>query len=245
MTTPLRLRVIAPIALPAAAIAGRRQRYRELAGPRFEVTLDPLADPDAPRALDDEDAIAASHAIIRAQIDALDPADADLAMPDCVLDPGLVVGHASAVPAVGILHLVAGHLAALGRRFSAVTRNEPIADELARKLDEYGLYRSLVGVDVIHGGVELISDEPEWIRRLGAVVRTRGAAGVDTVFNGCSAVPIPPEMTAAGAPVAVVDPTLLALRLLSVALDSGLVGGAPQLFPGPKHAGVALPAGTL
>ncbi|MTD15773.1 hydantoin racemase [Nakamurella sp. YIM 132087] len=220
MTGPLRLRVIAPVRLPDEAIGARQARYRELAGPGLQVDLDPLTGPDAPRALDDAAAVEASIACVRAQAEAVTPDVADIVLPDCVLDPGVIPGAASQVPVLGILQLVGSHLAALQQPFTAVTRNRPIADELHRKAGEYGFGHLLLETDVIDGGIELISDEPEWVRRLSAVAVRRAAEGIGTVFNGCSAVAVPPGLAAG---VAVIDPTALALQLLSLSRSTGLL----------------------
>ena len=57
-------------------------------------------------------------------------------------------------------------------------------------------------------------------RRHGPPAQRAQSAGVETLFNGCSAVDIDTDHLGS---VAVVDPTALALQLLSLAPTAGLV----------------------
>ncbi len=220
MTRP-RVRCIAPVHLPADRLAWRAERYRALglsAVVPLDVDLVNLPS-SAPPALDTADAVEASIGAVRAIALSADPAEVDAVMPDCILDPGVEEGFAAdlrePVPVLGMTRLVAHHLVASGRRFSAVTRNQAIADELARKLAEYGLAHAFTGTDVIDGSLELVSDHAEWNARLAAVVRGPRATAAGTVYNGCSAVDV--DLAQDGGPL-VVDPAPLALDLLSLAL---------------------------
>jgi len=215
------VRCIAPVHLPADRLAWRAERYRALglsAVVPIDVDLVNLPS-SAPPALDTRDAVEASIGAVRAIALGVDPTEADAVMPDCILDPGVMAGFTAdldePVPVFGMTRLVAHHLVAGGQRFSAVTRNQAIADELARKLDEYGLAHAFAGTDVIDGSLELVSDHEEWNARLAAVVRGPRATAAGTVYNGCSAVDVDLEQD--GGP-RVVDPAPLALDLLALVL---------------------------
>jgi Asp/Glu/hydantoin racemase len=120
-----------------------------------------------------------------------------------------------------MLHLVAGHLASLGRRFAAVTRNQVIANDLARKVAAYGLSDALTGVHVLDIDFCFVSDHEGWSKAMRPLQATLEAEGTGTLFNGCSAVDLDSDRLGA---VSVVDPTALALQLLTVAGGAGLVG---------------------
>jgi len=221
--TALRVKAIAPIALPADQLAWRAQRYRALgqAAGGLDIRLVNLAGPDAPPSLDSDDAVQASSGLIRAEILRTDPAEFDVALPDCVLDPGVEAGPAAddPVPSAGLLKLVGYQLAAAGRTFSAVTRNDVIGRELERKVTEYGLADYFAGVDTIDGDISLVSDEQEWMNRLRSVTEGERAKKAGTIFNGCSAVDVQDPVVNG---VFILDPTPAALRLLQVAAESGL-----------------------
>ena len=221
--TALRVKAIAPIALPPDRLAWRAERYRALgrAAGGLDVSLVNLAGPDAPPSLDSEDAVQASDGLIRAEILRTDPAEFDVVLPDCVLDPGVEAGPAAGtpVPSTGILKLVGFQLAAAGRRFSAVTRNDIIGRELERKVAEYGLSEFFAGVDTIDGDISLVSDEREWMNRLRSVTKGARAKKAGTIFNGCSAVDVDNPLVNG---IFILDPTPAALRLLQVAAETGL-----------------------
>jgi Asp/Glu/hydantoin racemase len=222
MTELPNVRFIAPVHLPEDRIAWRAGRYREL-GHAAVVPLDielvnlPAG---APRSLDSDAAVQDSIGYVRSVVERTEARRYAAVLPDCILDPSVEAHGAPAAddgpaPVFGITHLVAHHLASFGRRFSAVTRNRPIADELARKLDEYGLAALFAGTDVIDGAIDLVSDHDEWNRRLDAVTAQPRARSAGTVFNGCSAVDVAdPVMNG----VTVLDPTPLALDLLGIGL---------------------------
>jgi Asp/Glu/hydantoin racemase len=221
--TGLRVKAVAPITLPEDRLAWRAGRYRALgqAAGGLDVQLVNLAGPDAPPSLDSDDAVQASSALIRAEILCTDPAEYDVVLPDCVLDPGIAAepDPGDPVPSTGILRLVGFQLAAAGRMFSAVTRNEVIGREFERRVAEYGLSDYFAGVDTIDGDLALVSDEREWLSRLRAVAERARAKKAGTIFNGCSAVDV---KTAAVSGVFILDPTPTALRLLQAAAASGL-----------------------
>jgi hypothetical protein len=66
----------------------------------------------------------------------------------------------------------------------------------------------------------MVSDHQGWADAMAPLRGELEAAGVRTLFNGCSAVDIDTDHLG---PVAVVDPTALALKLLGLAPAAGLV----------------------
>jgi hypothetical protein len=177
--------------------------------------------------LDSAEDIACSTDLVAAEIRAKTPEEADVVVPDCVLDPAVGPAHDAAGPVggstvmtAGILALAGHHLAALGP-FAAVCRNPAIAAELHRRADEQGLGSALVTVEVMDADFCLITDEDAWAEALLPVARRVRELGVSRLFNGCSAVDIPDPVVAG---VTVVDPVALALRCLEVSVASGLLG---------------------
>jgi Asp/Glu/hydantoin racemase len=215
----LRVKAIAPLRLGDAEVVRRQERYTRLGGPDLAITLVNLAGADAPERFDSAAEIAASDRLTAAEIERTDPADFDVAMPDCVLDPAIVDQTDFPVPVAGILRLVAGHLASLGRPFAVVTRNQVIGDELAARLDRYALGGWLDGRYVLDVDFCLISDHQAWSAAMKPLEARLTAAGARTLFNGCSAVDLDTDRLG---DVTVVDPTSLALRLLAVAGEAGV-----------------------
>lgn len=217
----LRVKSIAPLRLEPAELDRRQARYQRLGGDRLSITLVNLTGDGAPARMDTAGQIAASERLVAEEIGRTDPSQFDVILPDCVLDPGIADTADSPVPVAGMLHLVAGHLASLGRRFAAVTRNQVIGDDLARKVAAYGLGDVLTEVHVLGIDFCFVSDHQGWSQAMGPLRATLEAEGTGTLFNGCSAVDVDSDRLGA---VSVVDPTALALRLLAVADSVGLIG---------------------
>lgn len=217
----LRVKCIAPLRLAPAELDRRQVRYDRLGGGNASITLVNLAGDDAPARLDTTGEIAASERLVAEEIRRTDPARFDVILPDCVLDPGIADVADPPVPVAGMLHLVAGHLASLGRRFAAVTRNQVIGDDLASKVRAYGLGDVLAGVHVLDIDFCFVSDHEGWSKAMAPLRAELEAEGTGTLFNGCSAVDLDSDRLGA---VTVVDPTALALRLLTVADNAGLFG---------------------
>jgi allantoin racemase len=217
----LRVKSIAPLRLEPAELDRRQARYQRLGGDRLNITLVNLDGRDAPARMDTAEEIAASERLVAEEIGRTDPAQFDVILPDCVLDPGIADVADPPVPVAGILHLVAGHLASLGQRFAAVTRNQVIGDDLASKVGAYGLSDVLTGVHVLDVDFCFVSDHASWAQAMRPLQARLEAEGTGTLFNGCSAVDLDDDRLGR---VSLVDPTALALRLLAVAGDAGLVG---------------------
>lgn len=202
----MRIFSVTPIHVDPDELRRRQDRYSSLLPEG--VTLD-LVDigPDAPRALDTADDVRASEAAVMAALRAA-PADYDVLMPDCVLDPG-VAELADELPVVGILQLSLGWQVIRGRRTGLVARNDAIADELRARAAAYGWADHLDDVKVLGLGVEAIADHEQWTAGLEKALHQFGD-DVVTVINGCSAVEVQNDGR-----IAVVDPTALALRLLA------------------------------
>jgi allantoin racemase len=216
----MRIRAITPIHIDADELKRRRARYARLAPEGVFVHLDDLGEgPEVPRALDTTEDVRRSESLVLAEARRTNFEAYDAVLPDCVLDPG--VGDAAEIPMLGVLQLSAHLLAATGQRVAAVARNEPIAAELERKAVGYGLAGQLAQVRVLGLDVTDIADEAAW----GAAL-ARATAGLDAslVINGCSAVEV---RDAAGEAPRVVDPTALALRVLGLLIELGLIGKVP------------------
>lgn len=207
----MRVRSITPIRVPDDELERRRSRYTLLSPPGVTVHLDNLADgPFTPWQLDTDAEVASSSDLVLAMALETDPAEFDLVLPDCILDPAVRRGLPEPVPIVGILQLAATHLALLGGSFTAVTRNGTIADELADRVRIYGLDRHFLGVDVLELDLAASQDDSRWNAALAPSRLAAAERGAFAVINGCSAVNV--EEGADGVPV--VDPTGMALRLL-------------------------------
>lgn len=220
----MKVKSITPIRVTDAELARRQARYDELAPEGVEVDLINLTDgPDVPRRLESADDIALSDRLVAVEIARTDPGAHDVVMPDCVLDPGVASSAGSApVPVCGILQLASGFLAVLGHRFGAVTRNEPIAEELRACLRRYSLDRDFDEVAVLDLSFEDIENDETWNTAIDTVRDRFFARSVRAVVNGCSAVDVRDHDGGA----VVIDPTRLALRMLGLAAATGLAPGS-------------------
>lgn len=214
-----RIRAVTPIHVPAQELARRAARYRRLSPAGIDVELVDLGSGvEVPRALETQDAIRASESLVTAAMADTDPGRYDAALPDCVLDPGIDAPTRYPVPVYGLLQLTAHLLAGIGGAFGAVARNAAIAAEIERKLRQYGVADQLRATRVLGLSVGDIADDERWAAAVGdAVADLR----VGAVINGCSAVEVLP---AGGA--AIVDPTATALRMLGLALATGVLPAA-------------------
>ncbi|MCU4186753.1 aspartate/glutamate racemase family protein [Acidiferrimicrobium sp. IK] len=214
----LRVKAVAPLRLTPEELGRRQDRYDRLGGGQLAITLVNLTGDGAPSRFDTADQIAASERLTAEEIRRSDPSAFDIVLPDCVLDPAVGEVAAPPVPVAGILQLVTAYLASIGRPFAAVTRNRAIGDELSRKVERYGLARWLTGVHVLDVDFCLVSDHQGWADAMRPLQKQLEADGVNTLFNGCSAVDIDADHLGS---VAVVDPTALALQLLCLMPPAG------------------------
>jgi len=219
----LRIRAITPIHVGPEEQQRRQARYDAFSPAGVRVVLDDLPDePDVPRELNSDSDIEASERAVMAAALTTDPAQYDLILPDCVLDTAVERIRAAAppVPVVGLSELTAGFVGGLGLRLAAVTRNQPIGDELARRIT--GGIGAFAGVENLALSFADISDDVRWNAALeDARIRIEGAGGADVILNGCSAVDV-----TVGDGIPVFDPTRLALRLLAVAHSESMVGAS-------------------
>ena len=224
----MKVRAITPIRVSDDELVRRQERYRRLAPPDVEIDLVNLPDGrDTPWQLDTPTAIDLSNGLVLEVALATDPTRYDAVLPDCVLDPAVARVADEPVPIVGILRLATGYLHGLGVRFSAVTRNQAIGDELVARLQHYGTAGSFAGLDVLDLDFAAIADDDRWHGALAPARLRAGERGATAVVNGCSAVDLPEDEGG----TAVLDPTRLALRLLGVAASD-------QLPLGHAHTGV-------
>ncbi|MFB4309936.1 hypothetical protein [Actinomadura sp. GTD37] len=208
----MRALAVTPIHLPPEEVRRRQARYDRLAPPGLSVELRDVG-PAAPASLDDEASIRASEREVAAALAAAGDGW-DAAFPDCVLDPAVPEGPASdqGVPVYGLLKLSSMHLSVKNVRFGAVVRNEAIGAELGRRLKTYGLDACVAGIAVLELPFDAVADAGAWNAALGEAADALAAAGATAVINGCSAVDVEEDRSAAR----VVDPTALALRLMTI-----------------------------
>ncbi len=215
----MRVRAITPIVVSEDELARRRVRYARLAPEPLEIELVNI--PGGPDRLESAAQIRDSEQWVFEEAMRTDPERFDAILPDCVLDPALdrLVAEAP-VPTFGITKLTAGHLAALGQRFAAVARTPAIADELASRIEAYGLCGHLVGIRILHLSIEDIADTETWNTALAGALQDLEGQRPDTVINGCSAVEVRPLRGPT-----VIDPTALALELLALSARRHLIAG--------------------
>ena len=202
----MRLLALTPIHVPDAEVARRQARYDAIAPPGVTVVVR-RPEADLPRELGSAAQIEASDAALLAAYAAEPAADWDGFLPDCVLDPAVHAAGSLPVPIHGIGRLTMHALAGAGLTWRGVARNEPIARELDRLAERYGVDTD-GPTSVLELSVEEIADDAGWGSALSAAVADLGC---DAVLNGCSAVDV---RAPARGPV-VVDPTALALRVLA------------------------------
>ncbi len=211
----MRVRAVTPIHVSAAELERRQRRYDRLAPDGVMVELADLGDgPEVPRALDNADDVRRSEDLLVAALQSTDPGIYDGFLPDCVLDPA--AGSLGPVPVLGLLRCSSYLLAATGRPFAAVARNQAIADELADRLVLYGIAEHCTQVRVLDLSVEDIDDEVTWAAALSTAVSD---LGVGAVINGCSAV----DVVEGGFGPRVLDPTATALQVLGLVGDLQLL----------------------
>lgn len=215
----MHIRAITPIHIDDRELVRRRTRYERLAPAGLDISLQNLpSDSEVPRQLATPDDIAASDAAVSQAIRALDPDAADAVLPDCVLDPGIPDRATAGIPVYGITELAAGVSAALGAPFTAVARNQAIADELDAVIARYG-YRGFEPTRVLDLSFEAIADDDVWNDTVADLTRDLEKTPLRLVLNGCSAVDVHPD----GSSVAVFDPTRLALDTLGLAVRHDLI----------------------
>lgn len=208
----MHLYAVTPIHVGPPELARRQARYDALSPAGLTVELHDLGD-GAPRALDTEQQVRDSEGLVLAALEQA-PDHADALMPDCVLDPGVPhLATSAGRPVFGLLRTSLAWSVLAGRAVGAVTRNQTIADELARQVHGYGYDDAFTGVEVLDLDVDAIHEAHRWGAALEGVVERMSRAGAGDLVNGCSAVDLP--AASSGWPVRVVDPTALTLRLVA------------------------------
>lgn len=215
----LKIKAIAPLRLESQELQRRQRRYDALAGSELSVTLVNLEGKNAPKRLENGDDLAASEELTLQMIRDTSPNSFDAILPDCVLDPGVCVDQDAHLPVYGILRLSGGFIHALGYSFAAVTRNETIGGELARKIERYGFSSSLRSVETLNVDFCFVSDHDQWEGAMKPLAESLSKRGIGVLFNGCSAVDIAKRRVGG---LVIIDPTELALQLLIAADKVGL-----------------------
>jgi Asp/Glu/hydantoin racemase len=217
----MRVFAVTPIHVGADELRRRQARYDRLAPEPLRIVLHDLP-ADAPRGLDTPGDVRRSERYVAEALAAAPAEEYQAAFADCVLDPGVqAAAVGAAVPVYGLLRLAGGFIAGTGRRFGAVTRNEPISREFQRMVGHYGLSDQFTRVEVLDLDFDAIADDQLWNDRLAAAVTELAAQGAEIVVNGCSAV----DLQDLPHGVVVMDPTLVALRMLGLGAATGSLPG--------------------
>ncbi len=215
----MRLVAITPAHVGTDEIARRQLRFDGFSRGRFEVVVvDQPADPGVPRIFDTTTQIAQSRPCV-VKLAASYPFEPDdVLLPDCILDTSLEQISSGPTPTYGILRLSVHHFLGLGLRYGAVARNAAVSETLDARIrgyDQSPAYRGTANLDL---PFEAIADTERWNAALSEHVARLAQAGAQVVINGCSAV----DVTAPELPIAVVDPTRLAIDLIAASRDAGL-----------------------
>jgi Asp/Glu/hydantoin racemase len=212
----MRIFATTPIHVGPVELGRRQARYDRLSPGPIRIALHDLPQ-SAPHSLDSEADVRRSEQCVADMLASVPSDEYDAAIADCVLDPGVLLATGRAnVPVFGLLRLAAGFIAGTGRRWGAVTRNVPIAEEFERMVGQYGHGNSFTRVEVLDLGFDAIADDAVWNESLSGAVKRLSADGAEIIFNGCSAVDLG-EMPAG---VVVMDPTLVALHMLALGVDT-------------------------
>lgn len=204
----MRILAITPIHVGSEELQRRQQRYSRLAPAGVEVTVVDLPE-EAPTALNTDADVLASDEYV-AEVMAASRSGYDLVLPDCVLDPAFAPSKGDDA-ARGLLHQAVTSVTASGEPFGVIVRNEAIAKELRRRLDEYGMDGDLVDVQIMDLPFEAVTNHEMWNAAMTEAVAALAERGAKSVINGCSAVDVDEE----GLGVRVVDPTQEALEALA------------------------------
>lgn len=217
----MRIRSMTPIEVSAEELERRQRRYDRMLPEGWTLTLENMPQSDeTPDQLGSAEQIRASESIVLRGATDTDRERFDAFLPDCVLDPAVPeLDSVAGVPVFGITRASAHVLAACGKRFGVITRNDVIGDEFRAVIDRYGLTPYFDDVYVLGLSVEDIANDELWNASIERVAAEAAARGTTVLINGCSAV----EVTVAGGNVRIVDPTALALRVAGFAASLDLV----------------------
>lgn len=211
-----------PIRAGEEEVRRRQERYDQLTeGLGVRVKLHDLPPKEGtPPSFDTPEYIAASDPFVVEAAAEMAAAGAQRLMPDCILDPGLVeIGEREAADSYGILRLTIGLFEGLGIRYGAVARNDAIADALDKQIRIYDPSDRYLGCTVLGLTVEDVAQPALWNKAVVGCAEDFAQRGARAVINGCSAVAVEAETA-----IPVVDPTKLALHLLDLSREFGLLG---------------------
>jgi Asp/Glu/hydantoin racemase len=207
----MRVLAITPIHVGIEELARRQKRYDRLAPESIALTLIDLP-LGAPTALETDNDVAESDRLV-AQLITDHEGDFDLVMPDCVLDPGVEVEVGpDCTPVVGLLHQAMVDVSQSGEPFGVIVRNQAIAREIRRRLNQYSFSTNLVEIHVLDLPFEAVTNHDLWNSAMAEGVRQLGKNGAVTVINGCSAV----DLTDEDLGVKLIDPTEAALAKIAI-----------------------------
>lgn len=189
----VRLRLVTAITVSDAQLAVRRAVYEAALPGHFDVTLvnaateGPATERIESRA-DLRSADEAVRSVLREEI------DADLLVPDCVLDPAYPDYDGAPVPVLGMFEAVAGHVRDRGRTFRVVARNEIMAARLTELSGHYGVDDTFGRAVALEVPSEHAFDASAWAAHITGLLDPRDAT---PVFVACTGIDIP-ALRAAG-----------------------------------------------
>ncbi|MFG3690229.1 aspartate/glutamate racemase family protein [Micromonospora sp. NPDC047740] len=216
----MKIIALTPAHVGPAEIRRRQARYDSFSSTDCPVVvLDQPDEPDVPRSFDTPDLIRSAARCVVARAWGLTLEPGDVLMPDCILDTALETVR-SGIPghALGILEITVSTLTGLGLRFGAVARNQAVADALTRRIRDYHPGDLFVGTRILALPTEAVADATTWGTALRRHVDELAAQGAQCVINGCSAVDVNDDSRS----IPVIDPTRLAVRIVSTAAATGL-----------------------
>jgi Asp/Glu/hydantoin racemase len=216
----MRLIALTPAHVGEAEILRRAARYTAFAGSAFPVlVLDQPDRPEVPHSFDTAELIAAADECVMQRALGLELDEDDIVMPDCILDTALPrLSEALTNQTHGILRLNTSFFASLGLRFGAVARNEAVGTALHKTIEAYDSSDRYIGTQILNLPTEAVADTVRWNSTLSDHVQELADLGAQVVINGCSAVDVEDAQWA----IPVVDPTMLAIRCLTLARGVGL-----------------------
>lgn len=211
----MRIKAITPIHVTEDELARRQERYDRLAPPGMKVTVVNLPDrEDVPRTLSTRLGIMSAAPFVYAEGMRTNPDEFDAILVDCVLDPAVEELTADQpLPVYGPLRLTLSLLHGLGHRFATVTRNDPIAEAMFKRISDYGFADMFDSSNPLHLSFEEIANPTVWNAALQGVLDKLEAKGnVQALINGCSAVDVDNGKSC----VRVLDPARTALQMIAL-----------------------------
>lgn len=221
----MRVIAVTPAHVGGAELARRQSRYDRFGSAALDIRLHDQPDfAHVPRSFDTPQQIRFAEDCMVERVGDLNLsrplAPEDVLLPDCVLDTALQRLIDAGLPAQGIMRICVSVLSGLGVRFGAIARNRAVGDALDARIRECDASGGYVGLRVLELPTEAVADTEQWTGALAGHVQALADAGATVVINGCSAV----EVTTTRFAATVLDPARLAVQLLGLATELGVLG---------------------